>query len=1289
MPTTRPSVNTNSPVKLNFDDKLTGRGLSSDNLQRKLKTLLDELHSITEAEPENIDLASFATVRKELIGTSLILHKDKGVKAYTACCIAELLNVYAPDAPYTANELKDIFQFFFKQLMNGLKGQDAPYYQLYHDLLASLSKTKSAVLMCDLPQAEDLLVETFRDFFSLAALSLPTPIEVYMADILSALLDECQTVPSEIVETLISQFNAKKSSGSSNPAFRLAIEVCNASSDKLVRPVSLYFTDTIIQHTYSDGEEGGDDDAGGSDFDTLQAAHTLVKRLHKYCPKLLLSVIPQLQEELAVDNLKVRLLATQTLGEMFAQMHHGSELMKEYRSTWVQWVSRKNDKSPVIRLAFVEAAKKQIGNVDMRVDIEEAMEAKVHDPDDKVRAAVCKMYGELDFETAAYHVSEKMLRTIAGRCLDKKHNVRLEAFDTVGKLYANAVGEIEKGNPTAVAQFNWIPLELIQKSPINPEVRVVAEDIIARYIFPLPSIPAKTEVDEQAWTRRFLRTAAEADQRGLASLLTMSGVNARRPTIYEHFIDCCSDFNGGVIDKDEAAIKARYNHILHESSHIPTGRFSNPIKVEDDLVTFAKKNDRRLYKHLRTCMDVQTGVKDLVKTTNEFLKIVEKEMSSIATTMHIFIRRASLWLINSSSIETLFELVSSSSEPPSSRSKKNSKQSKSNGNSNGEYGWEAKMADQAQHILVFISKHCPALFYGHLALLAKEVHAASTPASLETSLRALAAVACLGTDQSPVDSKLDGVMQKFALGSDRINAKYASRYISNAKGKEKHSPVVIKKLYEALKKADGHQMVAHIAALTEFALYRPDEFEERSEDIIRLLLSNQVVHRNVEKDGMDLDPQRDQDQSEWCREDDLEPIILAKIQSLRLFTNRCIAHAKEQTAGQIGQPVSKLLLDTLDQEGSFSPAPSADIDRLQDEREGGAPARSWIRLKAAKCLLRLAQEPSFAPQITLRFVKRVILIFLLLIILTLQDFCWEVRTAFIKKLIFLSLQNKLSPIFNAIVFLTCHDIEANVRTEARNYVVTQMKRVSPKDRLRLFEIILVRYLHLLAHHPDFDVSESEEGLPALAKYIEFYLELVANNENISLLFHLAQQCKTVRDNAGESYSNNLYLLSELTEYAIKQRAQSHGWTIPSYPNKVTMPSDLFSPLSSPEAVKKIRSTVYLTDEMIGYLGEIGKPLKAVQTKTKKRRAPNNATKTKRPVKRRKKNDDDEDDEDPSDEDDEVSSNADPPAPTSDEEMSDGEGSGTDSSNESQKLGRGARGRARVSRPSSTPTDINH
>jgi len=45
---------------------------------------------------------------------------------------------------------------------------------------------------------------------------------------------------------------------------------------------------------------------------------------------------------------------------------------------------------------------------------------KVLDPDDKVRAAVCKLYGALDYETAAHHVEKEQLMLVAGRCKDKK-----------------------------------------------------------------------------------------------------------------------------------------------------------------------------------------------------------------------------------------------------------------------------------------------------------------------------------------------------------------------------------------------------------------------------------------------------------------------------------------------------------------------------------------------------------------------------------------------------------------------------------------------------------------------------------------------------------------------------------------------------------------------------------------------------------------------------------------------------------------------------------------------------
>ena len=41
--------------------------------------------------------------------------------------------------------------------------------------------------------------------------------------------------------------------------------------------------------------------------------------------------------------------------------------------------------------------------------------------------------------------------------------------------------------------------------------------------------------------------------------------------------------------------------------------FPDPQKAGEDLQTFAQKNEGRLYKLLKTCMDVQTDLKNLVK----------------------------------------------------------------------------------------------------------------------------------------------------------------------------------------------------------------------------------------------------------------------------------------------------------------------------------------------------------------------------------------------------------------------------------------------------------------------------------------------------------------------------------------------------------------------------------------------------------------------------------------------------------------------------------------------------
>lgn len=207
---TRHSGQPSPKKRLAFHEKLGGKGLSTDALLKKLKTLHTQLAAL---DQDTVDVASLGTARKELINTSILLHKDRGVKAFAACCLADILRLYAPDAPYTQAELRDIFQFFFRQLSNGLKGPESSYYTEYFHLLESLSTVKSVVLVCDLPSADELMAEIFRDFFALVRRDLAKKVELFLADILVALIDESQSLPSEALDTLMSQFIDKNAVG--------------------------------------------------------------------------------------------------------------------------------------------------------------------------------------------------------------------------------------------------------------------------------------------------------------------------------------------------------------------------------------------------------------------------------------------------------------------------------------------------------------------------------------------------------------------------------------------------------------------------------------------------------------------------------------------------------------------------------------------------------------------------------------------------------------------------------------------------------------------------------------------------------------------------------------------------------------------------------------------------------------------------------------------------------------------------------------------------------------------
>jgi sister-chromatid-cohesion protein PDS5 len=92
--------------KLSFKQPLVGRPgkqISVPDLLTRLKTLLDELRTI---DQEDAHHESLKPVAQELASPSLLQHKDNGVRAWTVCCVVDMLKLFAPDAPYPASKLK-------------------------------------------------------------------------------------------------------------------------------------------------------------------------------------------------------------------------------------------------------------------------------------------------------------------------------------------------------------------------------------------------------------------------------------------------------------------------------------------------------------------------------------------------------------------------------------------------------------------------------------------------------------------------------------------------------------------------------------------------------------------------------------------------------------------------------------------------------------------------------------------------------------------------------------------------------------------------------------------------------------------------------------------------------------------------------------------------------------------------------------------------------------------------------------------------------------------------------
>ncbi|RHZ63282.1 hypothetical protein Glove_330g114 [Diversispora epigaea] len=1103
--------------RLQFKQRLlspSAKQISTPELLKRLKSLFGE---ISRTEQEEIEVESLRSVTRDLIHSSLIKHKDRGVKAYVACCVSDLLRLYAPDAPYTDYELRNIFDLFVRQLQN-IGNINGPYYDLYFHLLENLARVKIVLLILDLQNHEELLIELFRNIFDVIRQGMSTVVHSHMVDILEQLINDSQeALPQEVIEIILAQF-LKKRKDENPAAYKLASEVCKASTDKLQRYICQYFTDVIV----AAGKSG----APAEELNDFKTAHDLIKELNRIAPGLLLNVIPQLEEELKLDDLNLRMLATQVLGEMFSEKN--STLASRYDNVWKMWLLRRNDKIADVRCAWTEYCLPiYINHHELAKQINEAIISKMSDPDDKVRITVCKVFSQLEYECASKLVEKELFVELAKRCRDRKHGVRQEAIKALARLYNLAYMEIVDHDANAIEKFGWIPSEILNTLYTNDN------EIIACVEKALHDEILSPSNDDSIRMERLLIVFESLDAKAKKGFFSL--FQRQRDVINDMnaYLSLCERYKEDMANNDSE----NFTNVLNQVVQRISDKLPDPLKSANHLSSFPKLYDSDVYKMIRDCMNPLSDWKTVKKSAEEVLKRIEQNSNSSLETFSILIRRISMAIINRDLVPLLVSKIKSSD------------------------------SNVAHELFQDISSRFPVIFKPHLDELKKSITDNENPLIVEDSLQAFSKLSIASPDEIPQDREFVRRFMDYALEGSPRQAKFAAIILGHVRYRENICRDLLNEIIPKLS-LDTPHLLANLSALSQCVFYSPETFDEKEvaiTDFILMLLTTNAQHTTQESN------------IDWIDDDELSDEFKAKVLGLKVLVNRLLA---PKAAADLAKKVFKLLW-TLIREGG----------ELLKDKSTSLSLQSRLRLAAMRSVLKLATQEIYDSMISIAEFQELALM--------IQDSCYQVRLAFASRLVKYCGGHRLSSRYLSIFFLIAHDPMNDIREMVKVFLIRQSreKKIIRNRNSVPIEMSLVRLIYILSHHPDF--SREPKVLSEFVVYIDFFLETIANSENISFLLHISGRLKQVNDEQSLDQCENLCTLSDITQYLIRAKSKANSWALPAYPGQVELPSDLFKNLSSPEVIAETMKKNYIPNE---FLKELEKTHSSTHHKSEKHKA---------------------------------------------------------------------------------------
>ncbi|KAF9892440.1 Sister chromatid cohesion protein PDS5 B [Aspergillus nanangensis] len=1262
--------------RLKFNEPLSWRvGRAAIPIADLLQRLQALTHELRKLEQEEVEKDSLRKVSQELATAQLLAHKDKGVRAWTACCTVDVLRLCAPDAPFTANQLKDIFTCIVASIIPALGDPSNAYNAQHIYVLNSLAEVKSIVLMTDLDQPDSLITPLFTTCFDIVSGSskastgeeIAKNVEFDMTRLLVTVIDESPVLAPEVVDVIVAQFlridpraldfpskKGKKADAPVDakqrtlllkdypPAYNMAKAICQACPGRMTSHISQYFNNVIIDASApaAGGSKNShrrpnldDSDEEGEDIKELSKAHRLIRELWRACPEVLQNVVPQLEAELSAESISLRLLATQTIGDLtagigvagpppplpmdpaayppvtlddYAQMIPQPNVLltpfspkpfsQAHSSTYEGFLSRRLDKSASVRASWATVVGRILltsaGGSGLSESDEEMLiqhlGSMLRDADDKVRVAAVDAMDTFGLSHVVHKLGssggvsspDSILYVLAERVKDRKPQVREHAMKTLARMWAVAAGEIELDNDQIAPLLKDGPSKIFDAYYTNePDIHMLIDRVLFEILLPLhyPPIKAKllrsgssqsqklkdsqssegdtaTDVDKIR-VRRILTLLRGLDERSKRVFFALQARQIQLRTAVTIYLQACEDYNGGVMEKNDGQIKAQLSRVIDTLSKL----FPDASRTSADLWKFAKVHDRRNYQLIRFAMAAISDYRTVIKAIKELGRRVQGSNNSpLLETLTPLLYRCSSLVFNRSHIPAIIAL---------SRSDENG------------------LAGPAQEMLREISSRNPEVLEAQVQEMCKDLESQAPKASTtsdagtEEILKACSGFAKKLPDKLPKERKFFKALADYALYSPSPRAaKHAITILmAICDKKEMHAKDLVHKCVTKWRFGED-RFLTKLATLSQLNLLAPHEADGETDAIISIAV-NQILLTNrspTPNSGY-----------EWS--DAVDDETAAKEWALKIIVNRLRAKGGSDSdddfrahAGPVYDTLNKLVVG----EGEISK--KKDTPPAQKSRLRLLAGNSLLKLCASKTLCDVLLTPENFNAIAL----------------IAQDPLPPVRVGFISQLKKKLVQTShLSRRWYTIPFLLAFEPNANLKDSTLTWLRSRAAYLSQqvnskKTEQPVMESVFSRLLSLLAYHPDYPPATLDEetkfhDLTDFARYILFYLSAVANEHNLSLIFHIAQRVKQTRDGITKSdeISTRLHTLSDLAQSTIRRFADIYSQQrrfgggsggasmLQTYPGKVGVPSSLFASMGSHREAQEVAEKNFLPDDV--------------------------------------------------------------------------------------------------------------